>query len=72
MVGFPLIVANDIENMRIEEAARTAPREWRYRQFRMRERRARAKHLASILGALVEALRPKVDPIHGRGWNNVS
>jgi len=72
MLGFPLIVANDIENMRIEEAARKAPREWRYRQIRTRERRVRARIFATILATVIEALRPGVNLSQERKWNDVS
>jgi hypothetical protein len=58
MLGFPLIVANDIENMRIEEAARKAPRAWRYQQIRMRERKAMARILTSILAFFIGSLAP--------------
>ncbi len=71
MLGFPLIVANEIENMRIEEAARRAPQEWRYRQVRMRERRTRAKLLANILATIFEDLRPGVNLPPERKWNDV-
>ncbi len=71
MLGFPLIVANEIENMRIEEAARRAPQEWRYRQVRMRERRTRAKLLANILATFFEALRPGMNLPPERKWNDV-
>jgi hypothetical protein len=72
MLGFSLIVANDIERMRIEEAARKAPQVWRYQQVRGRERRALARIPAGILATLVEALRPRVNLSQERKWNDVS
>jgi hypothetical protein len=72
MLGFPLIVANDIENMRIEEAARKATLVWRCQQARMRECRTRAKLLAGILAAFFGALRSRVNLSQERKWSDVS
>jgi hypothetical protein len=58
MLGLPLIVANDIENMRIEEAARKALRAWRYQQIRIRGRKAVARILTSILAFSIGSLAP--------------
>ena len=48
-VDFSLMVANDIERMRVEEAARKAPWVWRFRQVKGREHKIVSAILASIV-----------------------
>jgi hypothetical protein len=52
-VDFSIIVANDIERMRIAEAARKAPWVWRFKRLKSRERKALAAILASTVAFFV-------------------
>jgi hypothetical protein len=48
-VDISITVANDIERMRIAEAARKAPWVWRFRQVKSREHKILSTVLASIV-----------------------
>jgi acyl CoA:acetate/3-ketoacid CoA transferase alpha subunit len=72
MLGFPLIVANDIENMRIEEAARQAALVCRCRRTTKGVPTAVVRILAGALVALIQALQARVNVLQEMEWNDVS
>ena len=68
-VYFPVAVANDIEKLRIADAAREAPATWRFRRIRSRERKVLEAVLASITALFMRRSRHSQEP--GRRCNDV-
>jgi hypothetical protein len=68
-VYFPVAVANDIEKLRIADAAREAPAKWRFRRISSRERKVLDAVLTSIAALFMRRSRYRQEP--GRRRNDV-